>query len=340
MPAPGRPDLATFAADGALLVASDDGTITDGARVIGKHAASNATLEPVAPHAVLAASRDGSIALWDRATGAALARLHGSHAAASRGAIATGDPTGRVALADRTLGTLAHPIAAIRWSPDGSHLGAIDESGAARIWDRGGMQVLDLPAADTAVAGGPEQTVVDEVLEALGRPQSPLDLAFSPDGRWVARACPGCATLHEVATGRTRVLANGPAPGEPVLAVAFAHDGSRVLLAYGGTVRLWDTTTGAVTATIAANTRTLAAAFSPDDRLVFTGGMDSRLRVWDAASGAEYTGFDLNSPIHQIAVAGDGAQIAAISANTVMRWTLAPLTRSAAVLRALATSRE
>jgi eukaryotic-like serine/threonine-protein kinase len=353
-PTADRPDLTAFADDGALLVASGRALAErdprGAARVIAHHAAPIESLEPIAPNAILAASRDGEVAIWDRATGAAVLRLSGAgpRAAASPDgrAIATGDHGGHVVLWDRgtgrsiaTLGVLPRAIVAIRWTRDGAQVGAIDETGGARIWDRAGALVRDLPGVAAPTWGGPAQTVLDEVLEAVGRTASSIDLAFSSDGRWLARACPGCAGLHELATGRTLPLVHGPEPGEPVLAVAFSHDGSRVLLAYGGTLRLWDTTTGIVTATIAANTRTLAARFSPDDRLVFTGGMDNRLRVWDAATGAEYTGFGLNSPIHQIAMSPDGARVAATSANALMLWTLSPLAQPPTRLRSLAACR-
>jgi eukaryotic-like serine/threonine-protein kinase len=336
----GSPEATVFAADGTLLVAHDDGSVTDGTRVIATQAAPIESLVPIGNDAVLTASRDGEVAIWDRATGAARLHAAGSRAAASPDgtAIAIADPT--IVLRDRatgrplaTLGTLDHPIAAIHWTPDGAHVGAIDDAGAVRIWTRSGALVRDV--APPAVAA---RTGIADILDAVGAPTA-TELAFSPDGRSFARACPGCAALHDLATGAVRPLAHGPAPGEAVLAIAFSHDGSRILLAYGGLVRLWDARSGAVTATIAANTRTLAAAFSPDDRLVFTGGMDSRLRVWDVASGAEYTGFDLNSPVRRIAISPDGTKVAATSANAVMLWTLAPLAASPARLRALALCR-
>src|SRR5262249_58506610 len=137
-------------------------------------------------------------------------------------------------------------------------------------------------------------------------------VAFSPDGRWLVRACAGCAVLHALSPGgRDVALAHGPDPGEPVLSVTFSHDGSRVLLATGGAVRSWDTATGALATSIATSTRTLAARFSPDDRLVFTGGMDNRLRAWDADTGAEYTGFGSGAPVTAMAFSPRGGRLAA-----------------------------
>lgn len=124
-----------------------------------------------------------------------------------------------------------------------------------------------------------------------------------------------------------------------MLSLAFSHDGSRVLLAHGGVVRTWDTATGALKTSIATNTRTLAARFSPDDRLLWTGGMADRLQVWDPETGTEYTGFDPNAPIRSIAMSRDGGRIASTTANAVMVWTLAPLTEPASRLRAVALCR-
>jgi WD40 repeat protein len=117
-----------------------------------------------------------------------------------------------------------------------------------------------------------------------------FDLAFSPDGRWLATASgtPGKlgelklfhATNGELA--RTFVTT-----ADAVLALAFAIDGKR--LAAGGAdnvIRIWDVESAKQLHSIEQHADwVLALAFSPDGLQLASGSRDKSARVFDAQNG-------------------------------------------------------
>ena len=100
---------------------------------------------------------------------------------------------------------------------------------------------------------------------------------------------------------------------DAVRAVAFSSDGG--LLATGSadkTIKLWDSTTGQVKATLEGHVDGVTGvAFAPDGRSLASGGDDSTVRLWDAATGAEW--FRLQghgSMVSAVSFAPDGRTLA------------------------------
>jgi WD40 repeat protein len=121
-------------------------------------------------------------------------------------------------------------------------------------------------------------------------------VAFSPDGRTFLTVGPRQARLWR--TADTQPLGPPlPHPGgarpdpltRPGLCAAFDPSGARVATGGDdGTVRLWDTATGAAHGSpLRATGPVLAVAFSPDGRTLLSGSLDGGAQLWDVADGRQ-----------------------------------------------------
>ena len=154
----------------------------------------------------------------------------------------------------------ASPLVDVAFSPDGSLLAGVSRGSGVTIWETSSRREL-WSQASAGVA-----------------------VAFSPDGRllatgggvapriWDAR---GGDLLHELA-----------GHGGPVTDVAFSRDG-RLLASSSvdGTVRLWDTVTGAPAGVLRgeADTVVRCVTFSRNGALLAAGNGDHTISMWDLA---------------------------------------------------------
>jgi WD40 repeat protein len=74
---------------------------------------------------------------------------------------------------------------------------------------------------------------------------------------------------------------------QSVRAVAFSPDGKLVATGGGGTLKLWEVASGRELRTLSHATWAEAVAFSPDGKLVATAGWDKTAKLWEVASGRE-----------------------------------------------------
>ncbi|MGH7172862.1 MAG: protein kinase domain-containing protein, partial [Gemmataceae bacterium] len=113
-------------------------------------------------------------------------------------------------------------------------------------------------------------------------------LAFSPDGKRLASGSAdpdNSVRLWDVASGKELAVLRGHR--NEVISVAFSPDGSRLASASRDqTARLWDGVTGRPIATLPGHRDCVNhVVFRPDSRRLVTNSYDATLRLWDAAAG-------------------------------------------------------
>ena len=235
------------------------------------------------------ADADGTVRLWDPATGrpvgAPLRAVTGSPPGVIGVAFGPGSELASVgsivqlwdaATGRPTSSAVPEPpsaVSGVAFSPDGQLLATADADGTVRVWDLAtGQPTSAAMLADTGPGGR-----VNAV-------------AFSPDGQLLASAdADGTVRLWDPVTGRSASapMLAATAPGGGVNAVAFSPDGQLLASADAdGTVRLWDPATGQpVGAALPVDNghSVTGVAFSPDGQLLAASDSDGYVRTWQIA---------------------------------------------------------
>ena len=252
---------------------------------------------------VVSASADGTLLVWNPATGAALNRLAGHTAPVWTVALT---PDGQRAVSgswDKTLrvwdlasGETLHVLAghrdeiyAVAITPDGRRAVSGSRDETLRIWD------LD---------SGQQLHVQSHRLEIWG-------VAVTPDGERAASAS-GDKTLRlwDLATGQQLHELRGHT--STVERVVITADGTRAIS--GGidtTLRVWDLATGETLHLLAGHTQgVLAVALTPDQQRVVSSSTDGTVRVWDLDTGWPLHALEGHTaPVWGLSLTGDGQRI-------------------------------
>ncbi len=308
-------------------------------RVLTGHA-DQATAVAFSPDGSLLAigSADGTVQLWNPATGQLVATLTGH--TSSVNAVAFGPDGSLLATGSKDMVRLweiataqphgppltgyvySHTVTWMAFSPDGSLLATVGrdirgKKEMVRLWN---------PATGQLVA----------TLTGLGRQLSVM--AFSPDGSLLATgSADGRVQLWNPATGQlvTKLTAHASSPKGGVTAVAFSPDGSQLATAgldkHRETVRLWNPATGQLVATLTGRANQMpplwasppvtAVAFAPDGSLlaVVRIGKEDMVRLWNPASRQVATLTGHTDGVRALAFAPDGSLLATGSKDTTVR---------------------
>jgi WD40 repeat protein/serine/threonine protein kinase len=235
---------------------------------------------------VASAGVDGTVRLWDAATGREVA-TRGDHVGAVRAVVFS--PDGRWLISagdDRTVQLRDAATGELRFAPEG-HAGAVvalavsadgqalaaataapGRAGEIKVWDIGARK---------------ERFVVRSGTGGLA------DVAIGPDGRMLAAAdADGSVHFWDAGRGEPRFVLRGG--GDPASALAFHPDGRRLMVAFGeprrpGEVIFWHLDTRSDVQTLRGHVgAATGVTYSPDGQRLASCGADGVVRVWDVAT--------------------------------------------------------
>ncbi|HKB41467.1 MAG TPA: WD40 repeat domain-containing protein [Gemmataceae bacterium] len=293
----------------------------------------------------LTGSLDGTMRLWEVATGKELRKFEGhtggvwgvavsrdgkravtAGGAGSRGRVIDYNADRSVRLWDVATGKELKKfeghtgqVRGVALSSDGKRIASAGQDGV-RLWDaETGKELRQL----TGMSGGHHGVV------------------FTPDDAQVlAAGADGRLWLWDASDGKEVSRLEGH--GGWVMGLAIAPDGRRALSAGADkTMRLWDLKTGKELRRFQGHaTMVLSVAFSPDGRRALSGsgctmqgtnrfvpaGQDYTVRLWDVETGAELHNYEGHSgPILGVSFAPDGLSVFSASGdNTVHSWRAPP----------------
>ena len=163
---------------------------------------------------------------------------------------------------------------ALAFSPDGKRLAGTAHEWTGRLWDINA------------------QTKIAELSFTLPSKPGGLGIAFSPRGDIIAGAQPGEIVLWDATDGKTLIALPQPEGNQKPFALRFSPCG-RYLVSGSWwqrglkqmPIRLWAVATGENLHTFYGHTTDVQCiAFSPDGRLMATGGHDGIILLWDVST--------------------------------------------------------
>jgi WD40 repeat protein len=305
---------------------------------------------------VATGSKDGTVQIWDAATGARLGPPMQNESPVD--IVGFSDDGRRVIVVSKFIAevwdTETHrPLGAklkghtdaifeVDFSLDGKKVVTASADGTARIWDAGtglpigkplkhdgmvvearfskdGKRVVTASMDKTARVW--DATTGEQIGPSLKSDDDVDSAAFSPDGAYVLASTYGRALVWNAATGRQVGQPLVEAHDGYVNDAEFSHDGKNIVTASydrNASIWSWDPLTGATFQRALAHEGALyEASFTQDDKRIITFSYDNRVQVWDVASG-QSIGEPLPHPgrLKSVQLSRDGSQILTASENS------------------------
>jgi WD40 repeat protein/serine/threonine protein kinase len=306
---------------GASVVSSQTADLTELGRLVGHRGAATAVAIADQGRWIVSAAADGTLKVWNAATGAIVRTIELDDGPATVLAVderraLTGHKGGAIALWDLeraeklsvfSLGEAA--ISSLAFIGDAGSFAAANLAGAVAIFD------VRAPSAPTAMLEGG-----DGAAQTIAVARSASLLVAGGQDRNIKLWRTDTRSLSRTWRG------NGQSSG----ALDIAPDG-RTVAAGGrnGSVRLWSTGSSRLKRTIAAHGgRVTALAFAPNDRLLASAGEDGQVKLWDLArTGRSPRVFHGHAgPVLSIAFSADGRRLYAAGQDGIIRiWSAAPV---------------
>lgn len=196
----------------------------------------------------------------------------------------------------------------VAFTPDGKHLVFADHDTAARLWSTESFEEVRRFEGHlrsiTSVAISSDgsllaSTSLDSTLKlwdlatgklkvsipaAMGRTNS---VAFAKDGSWLARLdMTNGISLYDLGKMREGIQIIGSAAPPLALALTVSPNNRLVAAAYGNEVKVWELPDGELHTVHSHHFKMVRSlAFSPDSKLLASGGDDSAVILWDLKEG-------------------------------------------------------
>ena len=273
---------------------------------------------------------DGSIAVWETASGKKLTALGGYQVP-------------MFSSGSRTQGA----INSLAFSPDGKLLVTGSRDGEVSVWDAATWKKMKTIRSGEAVnavifspdgkmlAAGGNDTVIsfrdtatwEKAKELKGHSDWINALAYSKDGKYLASGSKDRTIIvWDAATGNRVHFLDGRS--RAVESIDFSPDGK--MLASGGNypnILLWDLARGSYPRLVPTmqRSRVLSLKYLPDSKILVAGYQNGRVDLWEmGVSPAKKQLAYREKPVNSVALSADGKMLATgDGAGGVMLWTAA-----------------